>query len=112
MYAPNATGEFERFKYGSSVEEFATKLAVREYEILQEESLARIKKNISSPIEYFMYKNRMDLPTLASISGLFQFRIKRHLKAKIFKKLNDKILTKYATIFNVELKDLKEFNHE
>lgn len=112
MYAPNNAGRFERFKYGSSVEEFATKFAVKEYEVLQEESLARIRENISSPIEYFMYKNRMDLPTLASIVGFFQFRVKRHLKAEIFKKLDDKILTKYATAFNIELKDLKEFSHE
>ncbi len=112
MYAPNAIGKFERFKYGSSVEEYATKFAVEEYKILQQESLSRIRKNISSPIEYFMYKNRMDLPTLASISGLFQFQVKRHLKAKFFKKLPDKTLKKYAEIFRIELKNLKEFPNE
>lgn len=112
MYAPNDNGEFERFKYGSSVEEYATKLAVNEYEELQKEALENIKAGISSPIEYFMYKNRMDLPTLASVTGMFQFRVKRHLKAKYFKKLNDKILGKYAFAFNIEIKDLKEFSYE
>ncbi len=112
MYAPNVVGKFERFKYGSSVEEYATKFAVREYEILQQESLLKIHANISSPIEYFMYKNRMDLPTLAPVLGLFQFQVKRHLKAKTFKKLNDKTLKKYADIFHIELKDLKEFPNE
>ncbi len=112
MYAPNDSGEFERFKYGSSVEEYATKLAVQEYEVLKEEALQKIKDGISSPIEFFMYKNRMDLPTLASVTGLFQFRIKRHLKLKVFKKLDNKILSKYALAFNIEVKDLKEFNYE
>ena len=112
MYAPNDKGEFERFKYGSSVEEYATKLAVKEYEVLKEEALQKIKEGGSSPIEYFMYKNRMDLPTLASVTGLFQFRIKRHLQAKIFKKLNDSMLERYALAFNIDIKDLKEFNHE
>lgn len=112
MYAPNKSGEFEKFKYGSSVEEYATKLAVQEYEVLKEEALQKIKKGTSSPIEYFMYNNRMDLPTLASVTGLFQFRIKRHLQAKIFKKLNDSMLARYALAFNIDIKELKEFNHE
>lgn len=112
MYAPDAGGKFDRFKYGSFVEEFATKFAVNEYEVLQQESLERIAENISSPIEYFMYKNRMDLPTLASIVGMFQFRVKRHLRAEIFKKLSDKILSKYAAAFNISLKNLKEFRSE
>lgn len=112
MYAPNDNGVFERFKYGSSVEEYATKLAVNEYEVLKEESLVNIKAGISSPIEYFMYQNRMDLPTLASVTGMFQFRIKRHLKAKHFKKLDDNLLSKYALAFNIEVKELKEFSYE
>jgi hypothetical protein len=112
MYAPNDNGEFQRHKYGSSVEEYATKLAVNEYEELQKEAIENIKAGLSSPIEYFMYKNRMDLPTLASVTGMFQFRIKRHLKAKHFKKLNDKLLGKYALAFNIDIKDLKEFSYE
>ncbi len=112
MYAPNDEGEFIRVNYGSKVEEYATKLAVNEYEVLQEEVLVKIKKGISSPIEYFMYKNRMDLSTLASIIGLFKFRVKRHLKASNFKKLNDKLLNKYALAFNITIEDLKEFVNE
>ena len=112
MYAPNDEGEFRRVNYGSEVEEYATKLAVNEYEVLQEEALVKIKKGISSPIEYFMYKNRMDLPTLASVTNLFKFRVKRHLKADIFKKLNDKLLNKYALAFNITIEDLKEFVNE
>jgi hypothetical protein len=104
MYAPNDDGEFERFNYGSSVEEYATKLAVEEYEILMEKSL---KNPDSSPIEYFMYKNRMDMPTLASIVGMFQIRVKRHLKMSIFKKLNDKMLEKYASAFHTTIDELK-----
>ena len=112
MYAPNNSGQFERFNYGSNVEEYATKLAVEEYEILMEESLSRIKQNISSPIEYFMYKNRMDLPTLASVVDMFAFRVKRHLKADIFKSLNDKMLNRYAIAFNITLEDLKGFRYD
>jgi len=111
MYAPNTNGEFQTFNYGSNIEEYATKLAVEEYEILQKECLENIKNNTSSPIEFYMYKNRMDIPTLASVVGFFQFRVKRHLKAKNFRKLNDKILQKYSDVFGITIDDLKGFNY-
>lgn len=109
MYAKGTEGDFQRVNYGSSVEEFATQVAVEEYEILKEESLKKISNNISSPIEYFMYENRMDLPTLSSVVGMMQFRVKRHLKMNNFKKLNDKILNKYAEAFNIKMEELKDF---
>ena len=59
-----------------------------------------------------MYKNRMDLPTLCSGVGMFSFRVKRHLKMKHFKKLNDEILKRYSNLFDISLKELKEFNYE
>lgn len=109
MYATSETGEFQRVNYGSSVEEFATKVAVEEYEILKIESLKSIADGLSSPIEYYMYENRMDLPTLASVVGMFQFRVKRHLTMKVFKKMNDKLLSKYTEAFNITLEELKDF---
>jgi len=109
MYAPNDSGEFQTFNYGSSVEEYATSLAVNEYDELMEKSKEDIKNKISSPIEYFMYKNRMDIPTLASIVSIFSFNVKRHLKYNTFQKLSDKKLTKYAQAFQIELEELKGF---
>lgn len=109
MYAKNDQGEFERFNYGSSVEEFATQVAVEEYETLKKECLARIKQGISSPIEYFMYENRMDLPTLASAVGMFQWRVKRHLKMSVFQNMSDALLLRYADAFSLDLFYLKDF---
>ena len=109
MYAKNEQGEFERYNYGSSVEEFATQVAVEEYELLKQECLARIKQGLSSPIEYFMYENRMDLPTLASAVGMFQWRVKRHLKMRVFQKMSDALLLRYADVFSLDLFYLKDF---
>lgn len=109
MYAKNEQGKFERFNYGSSVEEFATQVAVEEYETLKKECLARIKQGISSPIEYFMYENRMDLPTLASAVGMFQWRVKRHLKMSVFQTMSDALLLRYADAFSLDLFYLKDF---
>lgn len=107
MYAKGESGKYETHKYSSNAEEFATKTAVYEYELLEKESLQRIKEGISSPIEYFMYKNRMDIPTLSGFVGMFSFRVKRHLKMRHFKKLNDNILQKYADAFGISLEELK-----
>ena len=109
MYGTNESGNFQRINYASSVEEFATITAVEEYKELEKECLEDIKNDISSPIKYFMYKNRMDLPTLASVVDMFSFRVKRHLNMKHFKKLNDKILQKYADAFAIEIDELKDF---
>lgn len=109
MYGTNKKGEFQRINYASSVEEFATITAVQEYKELEKECLEDIKKDISSPIKYYMYKNRMDLPTLSSMVDMFSFRVKRHLKMKHFKKLNNKILQKYADAFDIKIEELKDF---
>lgn len=109
MYATDENGEFKRVNYGSSIEEFATSTAVKEYETLKQECLENISKGISSPIEYFMYENRMDIPTLAKVVGIFQFRVKRHLKMSNFKKLNNKMLQKYAFAFELSVQELKDF---
>jgi len=109
MYAKNEQGEFERYNYGSSVEEFATQVAVEEYELLKQECLARIKQGLSSPIEYFMYENRMDFPTLASAVGMFQWRVKRHLKMSVFQTMSDALLLRYADVFSIDLFYLKDF---
>ncbi|WP_419770774.1 MAG: hypothetical protein ACNI3C_03035 [Candidatus Marinarcus sp.] len=109
MYVSSEGGAFQRVNYASSIEEFATKTAVEEFETLAKESLENIKKGTASPIEYFMYKNRMDLPTLSSVVGMFSFRVKRHLKMKNFTKLNRKLLEKYAVAFGITYEELKDF---
>ncbi len=109
MYGTDDKGEFKRINYASSVEEFATITAVEEYIELEKECLDDIKNDIASPIKYYMYKNRMDLPTLSSAVDMFSFRVKRHLQMKIFRKLNDKIIQKYADTFSIKIEDLKDF---
>lgn len=109
MYAKGKDGKFSTHPYGSKAEEFATQIAVQEYALLEQASLVDIKNGIASPIQYFMVKNRMDLPTLAAQAGIMRFRVKRHLKMKYFKRLNDKTLQRYADAFNIDINDLIDF---
>lgn len=77
-----------------------------------EEIKQRILKTESSPIEYFMYKRLLDPKYLAQAMGITVWRLKRHFKPNIFKKLDHGILLKYAKIFNVKVDDLINFRGE
>lgn len=71
----------------------------------------RVLNNKTSPIEYYMELHKMDLPILASYIGLWKWRVKRHFKPHIFNKLSDKILKKYADIFEISIEELKDIEY-
>lgn len=68
----------------------------------------RVISNESSPIEYYMEVNKMDLSVLASYMGIWQWRVKRHFKPSVFKKLNTKLFQKYAEVFGISMEELKQ----
>ena len=67
----------------------------------------KVLKNESSPLEYYMELNKMDLPILASYVGIWKWRVKRHFKPSVFKKLPQKTLEKYADVFDISVEDLQ-----
>jgi len=71
----------------------------------------RVLNNETSPIEYFMEVNKMDPTILASYVGMWKWRVKRHFKPKVFKKLSNKILQKYADVFEVSIEELKNIEY-
>ncbi|AZB00483.1 hypothetical protein EG359_13025 [Chryseobacterium joostei] len=75
-----------------------------------EEAKQNVAHNIVSPIVYFMELNKMDLGVLASYVGLWQWRVKRHFKPKVFKTLSETTLKKYADAFGISVNELKNFD--
>jgi hypothetical protein len=67
----------------------------------------QVLKNNASPILFFMEYRLMDINILSDYSGFWKWQIKRHLKPKVFNKLSDKKLIKYAAAFNIKVEDLK-----
>lgn len=64
--------------------------------------------NQTSPIEYYMELHKMDLSILSSYVGIWKWRVKRHFKPSVFKKLNLNTLKKYAETFEISVSELKQ----
>ena len=108
MYVTHQDGTYTQTQsVGWEAENLALEQAWDEIARQEEEEKANVKNGISSPIAYYMIKNRMDIPILASYVGKWQWQVKRHLKPDVFNKLDEKMLSKYAAIFSISIQQLK-----
>jgi len=107
IYAKNASGEYQTVQSsGWQIEEAATLDAVELYRELADQALIAVRAGKASPLLYHMYASRMDLPLLSQISGVWQWRIRRHFNPRHFSRASDKLLTRYADACNVSLTEL------
>ncbi|PID70030.1 MAG: hypothetical protein CR985_03210 [Flavobacteriales bacterium] len=67
----------------------------------------QVMAGVASPVVYYMEVCKMDLPTLAAYMNMWQWRVKRHFKPKVFKMLSRRIKRKYADVFNISMEELK-----
>jgi hypothetical protein len=108
------TDENDNYTTANSIGWEAKKLALEESMDLINERIEEARKNvadqIASPIIYFMELNKMDPGVLSAYVGIWQWRIKRHTKPRIFKTLSDTVLKKYADAFGITVKELKNFD--
>lgn len=110
-YVKNKNGKYEAgLSTGWEAKTVALDQAWNEIDRRIEEAKQDVLAGKSSPIAYYLEKCLMDLMVLSGYTGFAQWRIKRHLKPNVFKRLNDKKLKKYAEAFEIALEDLKQFN--
>ncbi len=110
VYAVDDQGNYEKTTTrGWEAEEVVLNQVIGDFEDKAREAALRVKNNETSPIEYFMYKNWMDMLTLTQAMGLYRWQIKRHFKPHVFQKLDDGILAEYARIFRISIDALKNF---
>ena len=69
----------------------------------------KVENNQLSPIAYYLEKRMMDIRLLSQYTDILQWRIKRHLKPRVFKKLSHEILKKYADAFDITVDELINF---
>lgn len=108
------TDENDNYTTANSVGWEAKKLALNESLDLINERIQEARQNvadhIASPIIYFMELNKMDLGVLSSYVGMWQWRVKRHTKPKVFRTLSESVLKKYADAFGISVDELKNFD--
>lgn len=92
---------------GWEVEEIVTMQAVDALREQADVALASAQAGVSSPLEYWMYEKRMDLGVLAQSTGLWQWRVRRHLQPARFAKLSAKLLSVYADALGISVAQLQ-----
>ncbi|TYA73948.1 hypothetical protein [Seonamhaeicola marinus] len=111
-YAVDENGNYTTAKStGWTPKTIALDNAIAEINERVEKARQNVLNNQTSPLEYYMELHKMDLTILASYVGFWKWRVKRHFKPKVFNKLSKKTLQKYADVFEITIKQLKEIEH-
>lgn len=109
-----AVGEDGRLKIvasrGWEVEETVTRQAVEELERLAREARERALDGTGSTLEYHMYRARMDVPLLSQTTGLWRWRVKRHLRPGAFERLPSAIKRRYAEAMGIPVEALEKLD--
>lgn len=112
-YAVDENGEYvTQNSSGWTPKTIALDNAIQDIKERTENAKKRVQKGLTSPIEYYMELNKMDVGILASYVGYFSWQVKRHFKPKVFSKLSNKKLQKYADAFDISIEELKSMKHE
>jgi hypothetical protein len=103
IYARGADGRLGLVpSRGWEAEEIVTRQAVEMFDELTAAARTRVRSGQCSPLEYHMYRARMDLPLLAQVSGLWCWRVRRHLRPAVFSRLSPALRARYAEALDIE----------
>ena len=86
---------------GTEAEVTVTEEAVAWFEQQAEAARCRVLAGETSPLDYHMWRRRMDVPTLASATGYWRMTVRCHLRPKIFAKLSRGKLERYALAMGI-----------
>ena len=60
----------------------------------------------ASPLLYHMERMTMELSALTSMVGYPRWKVKRHFKPRVYKKLKRSVLERYASVFRITVEEL------
>lgn len=113
VYAVDASGHYQGTQSdGWEPEAYATQLAVAELETQEAEAEAAWRRGELSPLKCLMYRYRMDEPALAQIAGLWQWRVRRHFRPEVYRRLSPALLGRYAEAFGLPVEELRCYQKE
>ncbi len=107
-YVKNESGKYETdLSTGWEVKKVALDHAWEDIERRIEEARQRVVAGEVSPILYYMELNLMDFTVLSGYTGFWKWQIRRHLKPRVFNKLKDSRLKRYADAFGISIDELR-----
>lgn len=108
-YAIDANGNYvTTLSSGWDPKSIALDNAIEEINKRIKKAKEKVLNGKTSPIEYYMEVNKMDVSILASYVGFWKWRVKKHFKPRVFKKLSINILQKYAEVFEISVEELQD----
>jgi hypothetical protein len=111
VYALDEDGHYTlAVSSGWEVEEIVTRQALDELARQRRQALIAHRAGRLSPLPYHMYDKKMDIATLARQCGFWQWRVRRHYKPDVFKKLPTKVLAAYAEVLGITLSQLQNID--
>lgn len=108
LYSYNNNGQYEQtVGFHGEPDRVILQQAWDHFNERTDEARQRVRDGKASPIVYYMEKNLLDPMNLGMIAGISLWRVKRHFKPAVFKKLSDETLQKYAKAFDITLEQLR-----
>ena len=108
FYAVDERGDYGGVhSAGWEVETAATQAAIDAVNRQRDDAWIRASRGDTAPLEFHMYRRRMDLALLSQTSGLWQWRIRRHLDPRRFAQLSPRLLARYADALGLTIAELQ-----
>jgi hypothetical protein len=111
VYAVGADGKLKIVaSRGWEVEETVTRQAVEDLERRADEAKRRVLAGKASPLEYHMYRARMDVALLAQAVGIWRWRVRRHFRPEVFARLSPELRRRYADALGIDAPALERLD--
>lgn len=106
-YAVDENGRYiQVYSTGWEPKNAALKQAWEEIQIRIEKTKELVMAGSLSPVAYFMEKNIMNISILAQYVKMPKWKVRKHMKPAVFRKLHHSVLAKYAEAFNISVDQL------
>lgn len=91
---------------GWSVEKIVNEQAQAEIKRTLEQARRRALEGLTSPLDSHMARRQMDVALLAANSGVWRWRVRRHLRPQVFARLKTSLLRRYADALDIGVVEL------
>lgn len=111
-YATDDAGHYVKVNsIGWEPETVAMQQAWEEINHDVEDARRKVIEGKASPIFYYLKKDIMNVPMVASYVGTFSWMVRLHMRPYFFKRLSRKTLEKYAFTFRISVEQLIDIEH-